>query len=174
MHMLSRKVLNSAELETVRVSKSPTTVVAANGEVQIKEEATVCVKEMDLFVTVKLLEDTPAVLSLSENSAKIANIPASGPVARNNNSSKMAQHLLLASLDWVFLLLQKQSEKTQSPRSPPVHLCATSPQGACSPNLDRFPCVVGFVTSLLPSRWVAPGQWKTGCVRHALAFMNNL
>ena len=44
MHMLSRKDLNSAELETVRVSKSPTTVVTANGEVQTKEEATVYVK----------------------------------------------------------------------------------------------------------------------------------
>ena len=62
MHMRSRKDLNSADLETVRVSKSPTTVVAANGEVQ-KEEATVYAKELDLFVTMKLLEDTPAVLS---------------------------------------------------------------------------------------------------------------
>ena len=64
MHMLSRKDLNSAELETVRVSKSPTTVVTANGEVQANEEATVYVREMDLFVTVKLLKDTPAGLSL--------------------------------------------------------------------------------------------------------------
>ena len=40
------------------------TVVAANGEVQTKEEATVYVKELDQFVTVMLLEDTPAVLSL--------------------------------------------------------------------------------------------------------------
>ena len=62
MHMLS----NSAELETVRVSKSPTTVVAASGEVQTKDEATVYVKELDLFVTVKLLGDTPAVLSLGK------------------------------------------------------------------------------------------------------------
>ena len=31
--------LNSAELETVRVSKSPTTVVTDNGEVQTNEEA---------------------------------------------------------------------------------------------------------------------------------------
>ena len=66
MHMLSRKDLNSAELETVRVSKSPTTVVAANGEVQTNEEATVYVKEFVLLVTVKLLEDTPAVLSLGK------------------------------------------------------------------------------------------------------------
>ena len=37
MHMLSTKDLNSAELGTVRVSKSPTTVVTANGAVQTKE-----------------------------------------------------------------------------------------------------------------------------------------
>ena len=66
MHMLSRKDLNSAELETERVSKHPTTVVTANGEVQTKDDATVHVKKLDLFVTVKLLEDTPAVLSLGK------------------------------------------------------------------------------------------------------------
>ena len=49
MHMVSRKDLNSAELETVRVSKSPTTVVAANGEVQTKEEAIVYVRELDFI-----------------------------------------------------------------------------------------------------------------------------
>ena len=41
MHVVSRKDMNSAELETVRVSKSPTTVVTANGEVRAKEAATV-------------------------------------------------------------------------------------------------------------------------------------
>ena len=64
MHMVSRKDLNSAELEAVRISKSPTMVVTANGEVLPKEEATVYVRELDLFVTVMLLEDTSAVLSL--------------------------------------------------------------------------------------------------------------
>ena len=66
MHMLSWKDLNSAELETASVSKSPTTVVAATGEVQTNDEATVYVKELDMFVTVKLPEDTPAVLSLGK------------------------------------------------------------------------------------------------------------
>ena len=41
MHMLNRKDVNSAELEPVRVSESPTTVVTAKGEVQSNEEATV-------------------------------------------------------------------------------------------------------------------------------------
>ena len=57
-HMLSRNDLNSAELETLRVFKNPTTVVATNGDVQTKDEATVYVKELDLFVTLRLLDDT--------------------------------------------------------------------------------------------------------------------
>ena len=44
----------------------PTTVVTANGEAQTEEEATVYVRELDLFVTVRLLENTPAVLSLGK------------------------------------------------------------------------------------------------------------
>ena len=66
MHMVSKKDLNKAELETVRMSKNPTMLVTANGEVQIREEATVFVRELDLFVTVMLLESTPAVPSLGE------------------------------------------------------------------------------------------------------------
>ena len=50
----------------MRTSTSPTTVMTANSEVPTKEEATVCVRELDLFVTVMLLEDTPAVLSLGK------------------------------------------------------------------------------------------------------------
>ena len=63
MHMLSRKDLNSSELDTVRVSTNPTTVFTANGEVQTNEEATVYVYDVHLFVTVHILEDTLAVLS---------------------------------------------------------------------------------------------------------------
>ena len=64
MLMVSKRDLNSAELETMRTSRSPTTVMTANGEVQPREEATVHVKQLDLFVTVVLLQETPAVLSL--------------------------------------------------------------------------------------------------------------
>ena len=53
MHMISRKDLNSAELETVSTSRSPTTVVTANGEVHTNEEVTFYVKEMDIFLTLK-------------------------------------------------------------------------------------------------------------------------
>ena len=64
--MVSKKALNSAELETMRTSRSPTTVKTANGDVQTREEATVYVKQLDLLVKVMLLEEIPAVLSLGE------------------------------------------------------------------------------------------------------------
>ena len=40
MHMISKKDLNSAELDTLTKSCSPTIVITANGEVQTHEEAT--------------------------------------------------------------------------------------------------------------------------------------
>ena len=66
MHMVSKKDRNSAELETKRTSRSPSTVMTANGEVQRREEATEYVRELDLFVTVMFLEETPAVHSLGK------------------------------------------------------------------------------------------------------------
>ena len=45
---------------------SPTIVITANGEVQTHEEAIVYVKELDIFLTMKVLENTPAVLSLGK------------------------------------------------------------------------------------------------------------
>ena len=41
-------------------------MVTANGEVQTNEEAQVYVHDLDLFVTVQLLDETPAVLSLGK------------------------------------------------------------------------------------------------------------
>ena len=58
MHMITKKDLNSAELETVTTSRSPTTVITANGEVQTHEEATVYVRQLDIFLTMRVLENT--------------------------------------------------------------------------------------------------------------------
>ena len=66
MQMLSRKEVNSAGLDTVRISRNNTTVIVANGEVQTNEEATESVHDLELFVTVQILEDTPAALSLGK------------------------------------------------------------------------------------------------------------
>ena len=47
---------------SLRRSRNPTRVIAANGEVQTSEEAQVYVHDLELFVTVPILDDTPAVI----------------------------------------------------------------------------------------------------------------
>ena len=66
MHMISKKDLGNAEIDTLTKSCSPTIVITANGEVQTHEEAIVSVKELDIFLTMKVIENTPAVLSLGK------------------------------------------------------------------------------------------------------------
>ena len=66
MHMISKKDLSDAEMDTLTKSCSPTIVIIANGEVQTHEEAIVYVKELDMFLTMKVLDNTPAVLSLGK------------------------------------------------------------------------------------------------------------
>ena len=66
MHIISKKDLSDAEMDTLTKSCSPTIVKTANGEVQTHDEATVYVKELDIFLTMKVLENTPAVLSLGK------------------------------------------------------------------------------------------------------------
>ena len=66
MHMISKKDLSNAEMDTLSKSCSPTIVITAIGEVQTHEEATVYVNELDIFLTMKVLENTPAVLSLGK------------------------------------------------------------------------------------------------------------
>ena len=66
MHMISKKDLSDAEMDTLTKSCSPTIVITANGEVQTHEEATVYVFELDIFLTLNVLENTPAVFSLGK------------------------------------------------------------------------------------------------------------
>ena len=66
MHMISKKDLSNAEMDTLTKSCSRTIVITDDGEVQTHEEAIVYVKELDIFLTMKVLENTPAVLSLGK------------------------------------------------------------------------------------------------------------
>ena len=66
VHMVSKMDMSPEELETVNVSRRPTTVITADGSINATEEARVYVKDLDMFVTVQLLKDTPAVLSLGK------------------------------------------------------------------------------------------------------------
>ena len=67
MHMISKKDLSDAEMDTLTKSCSPTIVITGNGEVQTHEVATLCMsKNWTIFLTMKVLENTPAVLSLGK------------------------------------------------------------------------------------------------------------
>ena len=66
MHMLGGKDSSSGEMDPLRRSRTPMTVVTANGEVQTNEEAHLYVYDFVLFVTVQSLEETPAVLSIGK------------------------------------------------------------------------------------------------------------
>ena len=78
IHVLSRKDLNLAELESVRVSRNHTTVITANGEVQTNEVVTVYVYDLDSFVTVQTFRIRMQFCRW-ENYAKITDIHMSGP-----------------------------------------------------------------------------------------------
>ena len=53
-------------MDTVKRSRTSTVVLTANGEEQTHEEAHVFVHDLNLFVTLQLLDETPAVLSLGK------------------------------------------------------------------------------------------------------------
>ena len=52
MHMMSKVDLTPEEQETMTVSKKPTTVVTARGTIRTTEQATVYVKDLNMFVAV--------------------------------------------------------------------------------------------------------------------------
>ena len=53
-------------MDTLTKSCCPTIVITANGEVQTHAEAIVYVKELGIFLTMKVLDNTPAVLPLGK------------------------------------------------------------------------------------------------------------
>ena len=66
MHMMSKKELSSEEMDTLRRSRTPTVVLTANGKCTPVKKKQVFVHDLNLFVTVQLLEETPAVQLLGK------------------------------------------------------------------------------------------------------------
>ena len=64
LHMMSKDALTAVEKETRRTSGNVTVIMTANGKSGSTEEATVYVSDLDVCVTMMLLEDSPVVLSL--------------------------------------------------------------------------------------------------------------
>ena len=87
--MISEKDLSDAEMDTLTKSCSPTIVITANGEVQTHEEAIVYVKELDIFLTMKVLDNTTRQQCYrSESFAMKTGIPTNGSMVKNHISFK--------------------------------------------------------------------------------------
>ena len=80
--MLSRKYSNSAELGTVRASRNPTTGHHSRERSATNDHGT---RDLDLFLTVQLLEDLPTTFFFVVMSAKI--MVCHGVVRRSNTKS---------------------------------------------------------------------------------------
>ena len=87
MHMINKKDWNSAELETVTTSRSPTTVITANGEVQTHEEAQFMSKNW-IYSWQWKFSRTRQQFYRSESFATNTDTLASGSPFKNDISSK--------------------------------------------------------------------------------------
>ena len=83
IHMVSKKEISSEEMGTIKRSGNPRAVLTADGEVHTHEEAQVFIHDLNQFVTVQRLEETPAVLSPRNDFAKTADTPMSGSVVKS-------------------------------------------------------------------------------------------
>ena len=54
------------EQQVITVSSKSTTAITANGTIRTTEQATVYVKDLDMFVNVQLLKDSSAVFLLGK------------------------------------------------------------------------------------------------------------
>ena len=94
------------------MSRNPTTVVTANGEAQTRDEATVYVKQLDLFVKVTLLEETPAV--------PITGMLTIAPAVRKPHLTKKSKRIdcnISSYVLFIVLGLSTSSSTTPAPSS---------------------------------------------------------
>ena len=90
MHMISKKDLSDAEMDTLTKSCSPTIVITANGEVQTHEEATVYAKELDTLLKMKSSR-TRQQFYRSESFAMKTDILMNGSTVKNHISQSTAR-----------------------------------------------------------------------------------
>ena len=88
MHMISKKDLNDAEMDTLTKSCSPTIVITANGEVQTHEEATVVCQRIGKILDYESPRKTRQQYSRLESFAMKTDILMNGSMVKNHISFK--------------------------------------------------------------------------------------
>ena len=105
MHVVSETDLNSAELETMRTSRSPTTVMTANGEERTNKEATVYVEQLGLFVN--RYSENPVPERSGSTSGELRGDPLHGttetetPPPKKRESKEVQRDISHEVLDWL-------------------------------------------------------------------------
>ena len=145
MHMISKGDLTNAEMYTFTKSCSPTIVLTANGEVQTQEEAIVYVKELDIFLTMEVFDNMPAVLSFrklcDENGYSYEWINGQKPhlmkdgirIICNTENFVPIVVLGLSSSSSAF------SSTSRTPMKEESHSSSSSSSSPCSPTVDETP-----------------------------------
>ena len=121
MHMISKKDLISDELETVTTSRSPMTVITANGEMQTNEEATVYVKELAIFSTMRKSSRTRQQYCRSESFSMKTDTHMNGSTVKNHISLKTGfgySAIRKISYQSWFLVYQRVLPQARLPQHP--------------------------------------------------------
>ena len=88
MHMISKKDLSNAEMDTLTKSCSPTIVKTANGEVQTHEEAICVCQRTGYVLDNESPRKTRQQYCRSESFAMKTGIPTNGSMVKNHISVK--------------------------------------------------------------------------------------
>ena len=145
MHMISKKDLSEAEMDTLTKSCSPTIVITANGEVQTQEEAIVYVKDFDIFLTMKVLENTPAVLSLGklcdENGYSYEWINGQKPHLIKNGKQIICntENFVPIVVPCLSSSSSGSSSTSRTPMKQESHSSSSSSSSPSSPTVDEIP-----------------------------------
>ena len=90
VQVMSKNSVSPEELDTVKASRLSVTAITSNGSTHTTEEAVVYVNDLDMFVTVPLLEVTPTVLYL-DTLRRTWGVHTSGKKTKIQISSRLAR-----------------------------------------------------------------------------------
>ena len=121
-----KKELSSEETDTIKRSRTPTVVLTANGEVHTYEEAQVFGHDLNQFVTVQLLEETP------RQALRRPRILQWGSAVKSHDWRKMGESIICKTDNFVPLVLPGLSVTSGSSSFSTPPQDSSNPVSECS------------------------------------------
>ena len=145
MHMISKKDLSDAEMDTLTKSCSPTIVITANGEVQTHEEATVYVKELDFFLDYESSRKHNQQYYRSESFAMKTGIPTNGSMVKKPHLIKNGTRIPCNTENFVPIVVpglssssSGSSSTSKTPSKQESHSSSSSSSSSSSPTVSAI------------------------------------